>query len=93
MTTDDAIINPFKPKNEADIGSVAVMAAIRADLFLLCDLLQFKRNDYKRLFISRMYSGCNRSEGFSVTGPFIGAPYAVMLLETAAESGDGLFQQ
>ncbi|UCD78778.1 MAG: nucleoside phosphorylase [Desulfobacterales bacterium] len=82
LTTDDAIINPQKSKFSPDIGSVAAMAATRADLFLLCDLLQFNKNEYERLFISRLYFNRSRLGSFSVTGPFVGAPYAVMLLET-----------
>jgi purine-nucleoside phosphorylase len=82
LTNEDAIINPQKPSHSPDIGSVAAMVATRADLFLLCDLCQFNKNDYERLFISRLYCDRHRPHSFSVTGPFVGAPYAVMLLET-----------
>lgn len=84
---DEAIVKPLKSKSSADIGSVAVMAATRADLFLLGDLLPFNINEFERLFISRMYSDIHRPEAFSVTGPFIGAPYAVMLLESLIARG------
>ena len=78
----DAVVNPQKPRNSPDIGSVAVMAATRTDLFLLADLLPFNKNEFERIFISRRYDIPHRPEGFSVTSPFVGAPYAVMLLET-----------
>jgi uridine phosphorylase len=83
----DAIVNPQKPKSAPDIGSVAVMAATRADLFLLGDLLPFNKNEFERLFISRMYYNSCRQPGVSVIGPFVGAPYAAMLLETLIVRG------
>jgi len=78
----DAVVNPQKLRNSTDIGSVAVMAATRTDLFLLADVLPFNKNEFERIFISRRYDIPQRPQGFSVTGPFVGAPYAVMLLET-----------
>jgi len=78
----EAIVNPAKPKNAPDLGPVAVMAATRTDLFSLCGLFNFDKNDFYRLMISRLYSDRLHPDGVSVTGPFVGAPYAVMLLET-----------
>ncbi len=78
----DAIVNPAKSKNSPDLGPVAVMAATRTDLFYLCELFNFDKNDFHRLMISRLYIDRLHPGGFSVTGPFVGAPYAVMLLET-----------
>jgi purine-nucleoside phosphorylase len=78
----DAIVNPAKSKNAPDLGPVAVMAATRTDLFSLCELFSFDKNNFYRLMISRLYFDRLQPDGFSVTGPFVGAPYAVMLLET-----------
>jgi len=78
----DAIVNPAKPKNASDLGPVAVMAATRTDLFSLCEVFNFDKNDFYRLMTSRLYVDRLQPEGVSVTGPFVGAPYAVMLLET-----------
>lgn len=83
----DAVVNPQKPDNSAGIGPVAVMAATLPDLILLGDLLPFNKNEYQRLFTSRMYVKPDRSADFSVTGPFVGAPYAVMLLESLIVRG------
>ncbi len=83
----DAVVNPQKPKNSPDIGTVAVMAATRADLFLLGDLLPFNKTEFQRLFISRMYFNRLGPADFSVIGPFVGAPYAAMLLETLIARG------
>ena len=82
MQNNDAIVNPTKFKNTPDLGAVAVMAATRTDLFSLCELFNFDKNDFYRLMTSRLYVDRLQPEGFSVTGPFVGAPYAVMLLET-----------
>jgi purine-nucleoside phosphorylase len=58
------------------------MAATRTDLFSLCEIFNFDKNDFYRLMISRLYFDRLHPDRFSVTGPFVGAPYAVMLLET-----------
>jgi purine-nucleoside phosphorylase len=82
VQNNDAIVNPAKFKNTPDLGAVAVMAATRTDLFSLCELFNFDKKDFYRLMISRLYFDRPHPNGFSVTGPFVGAPYAVMLLET-----------
>ena len=82
MQKNNAIVNPVNSKNSPDLGPVAVMAATRADLFFLCELFKFDKNDFLRLMISRLYFDRLHPDGFSVTGPFVGAPYAVILLET-----------
>ena len=81
MQNYDAIVNPVRSKNAPAIGPVAVMAATEMDLFFQCDLFKFNRDDYRRLFTSRLYIESSGS-GISLTGPFIGAPYAAMMLET-----------
>lgn len=64
-----------------DIGSLAVLAATRPDLDQLCRLLNFSDRDSQELFLSRVYTDRQIAGGCSVVGPFVGAPYAVMLLE------------
>jgi purine-nucleoside phosphorylase len=78
----EAIVNPQKTKSSPNIGPVAVMAATEPDLYHLCELSGYAKNDYRRLFMSRLYYDRLNPEGHSITGPFVGAPYAVMLLET-----------
>ncbi len=82
MTTYDAIVNPVKSKNAPEIGPVAVMAATEMDLFFLCDLFNFNRDDFRRVFTSRLYAHKTSPAGVCLTGPGIGAPYAAMVLET-----------
>ena len=81
MSNNEAIVNPQKTKSSPDIGPMAVMAATKADLYYLCELAGYAKNDYQRLFMSRLYYDRHNPEGYSITGPFVGAPYAVMLLE------------
>lgn len=82
MTQNDAIINPKKSKNSPELGPVAVMVATEADLSLLCELFNFTENSFRKLFISRLYVDEKSGSPVSLAGPFIGAPYAAMLLET-----------
>jgi len=82
LTNYDAIVNPIKSKKSPDLGTVAVMAATEMDLFLLCDLFKFNRDDYRRLFTSRLYTRQSSPAGVCLTGPGVGAPYAAMVLET-----------
>jgi uridine phosphorylase len=77
----EAVINPPKSKGSPDIGPVAVMAATQPDLIYLSELFHFSKDDYQPLFLSRLYVDRRNPGGVSVTGPFVGAPYAVMLLE------------
>ena len=80
----DAIIVPQKGKRSPQLGPVAVIAGTETDLFQLCKLLDFDGGTYHKLFTSRLYCDpANPStEGISLTGPIVGAPYAVMVLET-----------
>ncbi len=82
MTNYDAIVNPVKTKHSPDIGPLAVIVATETDLFFLCDLFQLNKDDYHRLFTSRLYSPNSSPDGVCLAGPGIGAPYAAMILET-----------
>ena len=78
----DAIIFPKKGKRSPHLGPVAVIAGTETDLLQLCELLNFDSSAYQKLFTSRLYPANPSSEGISLTGPVVGAPYAVMVLET-----------
>jgi uridine phosphorylase len=80
----DAIIFPKKGKRSPQLGPVAVIAGTETDLLQLCKLLDFDSGTYQKLFTSRLYcEHVNPSgAGISITGPVVGAPYAVMVLET-----------
>jgi purine-nucleoside phosphorylase len=87
LTNFDAIVNPVKSRNTPEIGPVAALAATEKDLFFLCDLFNFNKEDYRRLFTSRLYAQNSTPEGVCLAGPGIGAPYAAMMLETLISWG------
>jgi purine-nucleoside phosphorylase len=78
----DGIVIPVKGKNSPNLGPVAIMVSTQADLSLFCSLTDLNEEKHRNLFISRLYVGNTAEAGFAVVGPFVGAPYAVMLLET-----------
>jgi uridine phosphorylase len=79
---EDAIIFPHKGEKSPQLGPVAVMAGTETDLSLLCHLLDFESGAYRNLFTSRLYVSDPSTVGPCLTGPFVGAPYATMVLET-----------
>ena len=78
----DEIVIPVKRKNSPNLGPVAVMVSSQTDLSLFCSLTDLDEEKHRNLFVSRLYVGDTAEAGFSVVGPFVGAPYATMLLET-----------
>ena len=82
MAADDAIIFPKKGKRSPQLGPVGVIAGTETDLSLLCNLLDFDKTKYQKLFTSRLYVAGRPGADFSLSGPLIGAPYATMVLET-----------
>jgi len=78
----DEIVTPVKGKNSPNLGPVAVMVSSQADLNLFCSLTNLDKKKHKNLFVSRLYVENTAEARFTVVGPFVGAPYAVMLLET-----------
>ncbi len=82
MDHNDAIINPVKGKKTPNLGPLAVMVSSQTDLDALLKRTGLGEEYYKSLMMSRVYIGYDSSRGFSLTGPAVGAPYGVMLLET-----------
>jgi purine-nucleoside phosphorylase len=82
VTKTDAIINPKRSKSAPELGPVVLMVATESDLMLLCELLNLNENSFRKLFISKLYVDTEKIPNIAVVGPFVGAPYAVMLLET-----------
>ena len=81
----DSVIPPLGARQAVDRGPVAVMISCEPDLKLIragADIpaaLPF--------FNSTLIPRVNGDKGFSMAGPFIGAPYAVMLLESLIARG------
>ncbi len=82
MQKNDAIINPVKGNRAPDMCPVTVMVSSQTDLDLLCELTGMCENYFKSLMMSRVYVEQENPMALTVAGPVIGAPYAVMLLET-----------
>ncbi len=91
---DDAIVNPFKSKNAPDLGPVAIMVSTVNELHSIRRLVIHKTDDYHRVYTSRLYlkpqtttAQTSVTSPVALVGPYIGAPYAVMLIETLIKWG------
>ncbi|RZB30348.1 MAG: hypothetical protein SRB1_02628 [Desulfobacteraceae bacterium Eth-SRB1] len=82
MKKHDAIVNPAKGKGSLSLGPNAVMVSSESDLQILCNMMNLKKDGFKKLLMSELYTGDKNNTDVTLTGPFIGAPYTVMLLET-----------
>jgi len=85
----EPIVKPGYGLDRMDPGPLSIMVSSRRDLRLLCDKFQIEGNRYRNLFNSRIYFK-GKAEGetlLSLTGPIIGAPYAVIILETLISFG------
>jgi purine-nucleoside phosphorylase len=81
----DAIVKPVTNKHSPRIRGPVVMAATRPDLDDLRRHLNLGGEKGRPLYTGRFYPATSRSAG--LTGPLIGAPQAVMVLETLAAWG------
>ena len=83
IENDRAIVKPVKNAKTPKLPAFAVMTASRSDLNALRDLLDLKDAKKRNLYDGVLYC----ADSFSLVGPMIGAPYAVMLLETLLSWG------
>ena len=85
----EPIVKPGYGLDRMDPGPLSIMVSSHRDLRLLCDKLQIEGSRYRNLFNSRIYfkGGGNDKTRWSLTGPIIGAPYAVIILETLIALG------
>lgn len=81
MNEDDAIVKPVKGRNPPDLKPVALMVSSKTDIDSLCSLIDIRDDQSRVLHYSKHCSPKDPDYNFSITGPFAGAPYAVMLLE------------
>ena len=81
MKFDDAITYPLTGNNSLHLGPLAVMVSGKDDLALLCGLMNLGEDKIRNLLMSKIYIGNDSSKRFAIAGPFIGSPYAVILLE------------
>ena len=78
------IVQPIVTPNTPRIGPLGVLSATRSDLTALIATLQLENRHSRSLYMSQLHI---RDDGVFLSGPFMGAPYAVMILETLAAWG------
>ena len=76
------IVTPVKTDKTPDLGPLAVMAATPSDYKKLQAQFGFKNENIRSLFTASLAVGTDNIAGLSLCGPFIGAPYGAMILET-----------
>jgi len=81
----DAIVPPLGSRRAPDVGPVAVLISCEPDMKLI--IAHAKNPVTLPFFNSALITPFKRDRGICVAGPFIGAPYAVMLLESLIARG------
>ena len=85
---DDAVIKPSNLLVTLELETQAVMLSTQSDLHLLCNVMEFSREAHSPLFMSRIYNGGDDQPCHTaLVGPMVGAPYAVMVLESLIAGG------
>jgi uridine phosphorylase len=87
MATDDglepAIVNPVKGRRSPDLGPSGLLVACQPDLDTLCRRHRLDPRQATALLMSRVYPADGSAPpAFTICGPVMGAPYAVMVLES-----------
>lgn len=80
---DDAIVRPIKGRRSPELGPLAFLIATALDLTEIRRRLALPREESRHLFTSRMW----HTSQATIVGPMVGAPYAVMVLETLISWG------
>lgn len=89
MTEEIAIINPYAPKGGPPLPPLAVLAGNLGDLATVCGNLGIDKSAFRSFITSRLYH--QPKSPYALVGPMIGAPYAVMLMETLMAWGSSSF--
>jgi purine-nucleoside phosphorylase len=80
MTLEEGMVRPVCTRRTPQLGPTAIMAATDADLQILRKRLSLP--DSRKLFLGRLYFDASDQKQPALAGPLMGAPYAVMVLET-----------
>jgi len=83
----ESLTHPVSGRHTPHLGSTAVMVGNGNDLKLLRKITAMKVNTHRQVYMSHLYTDDKPQTGISLVGPFIGAPYAVMLLESLVAWG------
>jgi uridine phosphorylase len=79
---DEGLIRPRKGKTDPDLGPDVILAMIRSDLDLLARTSQAQKIQHSHMALFDMYrTGDGLGGSFALSGPFLGAPQAVMGME------------
>ncbi len=88
MDSDNAVIKPLNPKHWPPcVNRTAVMVSSPADLKDIVKRAGLSNTTPNAFLNSRMYCNPHSPANVCIAGPFTGAPYAVMLLETLVAWG------
>lgn len=87
MKQDEAIVNPAIGIDTPNLGPFGVMLSTQGDLNTLCRMMNLGQSESKPLFTSKIYTADDGACAISLAGPFIGAPYAAMILEVLIARG------
>jgi len=79
--SDQAIITPKKNKHSPHINPLTLMISTPSDLEQICKAFQVDSHHGRPYLLSNIYTATLGAIPISIVGPFIGAPYAAILLE------------
>ena len=79
------IVQPVRTRRTPELGPLAVLAASGQDVEILRSRLNLSES--RPLYLSRLYFNAAEQQTPSLVGPLMGAPYAVMCLETLRSWG------
>ncbi len=77
-----AIVNPVRGKKPPQTGATAILAATESDLRLLDRLVDTPVVERRKIYLSHLQIHADEHRRFTIAGPFVGAPYMAMLLES-----------
>jgi len=75
------IIEPRKGKNEPPVNTTSILVFSQRELNMLCASAETCKKDRKKLHYSLCYEVSFRNKTFTLVGPAMGAPMAVLILE------------
>jgi len=80
--TEEGIVRPIKRKSDPDAGPDAILVIIPSDLDYLLEITQGRRRTTHDMGYFKVHRVEREAgDGFSVSGPFLGAPHAAMGME------------
>ena len=78
---DRVIIEPRKGKNDPPVNETSILAFSERALNMLCASAESYKKDRRNLYHTGCYEVSFRNKTFTIVGPAMGAPMAVLILE------------